>query len=198
MFQIKKIETLNLECVNSLENFLSNYSFDSELIGHSNCDKLYQREDYTDDVFPITPIESSEFSKFKNEKILEDTNCIIEFLKIKYNARIIWLNTFYPNSILPFHIDHSKNRHILSLNDNERFFNYEYFRTASKTNNEVISELNEKLNVNDLDNFNEYFLNYGYSKIINLDKNSIYSFGDTIHTFVNGSNKLRAAFVFEF
>jgi hypothetical protein len=57
--------------------------------------------------------------------------------------------------------------------------------------------LNNKLDVDDLDNFNEYFLSLGNSKIINLEKNSVYTFGNTIHTFVNGSDKLRCAFVFE-
>ena len=50
----------------------------------------------------------------------------------------------------------------------------------------------------DIDSFNQYYLNLDSScKIESLDKNTVYTFGDSVHNFVNDSNKLRVNFVFE-
>ncbi|MFM7018627.1 hypothetical protein [Flavobacterium sp.] len=198
MFEIKKIESLNLKFINSLENFLDKSIIENDLYHFSNCDKLYNREDYVDDSHPTIPLNKCELSKFENSQILLDMENIIEFLKLQYDAKIIWMNVFYPHSTLPFHMDFTKNRHILSLNSDERFFNYECFETKSQNNHSTILELNDKLKIDNLDNFNKEFLLRQNTRIINLESKSVYSFGDTIHTFVNGSDKIRAAFVFEF
>ena len=50
----------------------------------------------------------------------------------------------------------------------------------------------------DVDSFNQNYLNLDSScKIESLDKNTVYTFGDSVHNFVNDSNKLRVNFVFE-
>ena len=197
MFEIKKIESVNLDSLRLLSEYLKNYTIDVNLFRNADCNKLYMREDYIHDHHFTMSIEKCELSKLKDKKILNYVEDIIEFLKTQYDARIIWLNIFPPNTKLNFHIDDHKNRHLLSLDENERYFNYEYVVTESISDQEIMRLLNNKLDVDDLDNFNEYFLSLGNSKIINLEKNSVYTFGNTIHTFVNGSDKLRCAFVFE-
>lgn len=107
---------------------------------------------------------------------------------------------YSPTSYLNFHWDHGKNRHIISLNRNDRFFNYENnhlirHNAQSKCNlyNEKLIELKD-----DIDSFNEFFIkDSDLSSIHILDTKSVYVFGNSLHTFVNGSNKLRLALVFE-
>ena len=106
---------------------------------------------------------------------------------------------YSPQSNLSFHWDHGKNRHIISLNHNERFFNYE--------NNNIVGAGQSKCNLyneklleqkDNIDSFNEFFTNDSeLSNIHVLDTKSVYVFGDSLHTFVNASDKLRSALVFE-
>ena len=106
---------------------------------------------------------------------------------------------YSPQSNLSFHWDHGKNRHIISLNYNERFFNYE--------NNNIVGDGQSKCNLyneklleqkDNIDSFNEFFTNDSeLSNIHVLDTKSVYVFGDSLHTFVNASDKLRSALVFE-
>jgi hypothetical protein len=49
-----------------------------------------------------------------------------------------------------------------------------------------------------LDEFNEFFLNdCELNSIHNLKSGSVYTIGNSLHTFINGSNKNRVALVFE-
>jgi hypothetical protein len=58
---------------------------------------------------------------------------------------------------------------------------------------------NTKLSeIDNIDEFNEYFVNEPNCELSNLVEGSIYSFGETIHSFYNGStNKVRGAIVFD-
>ena len=197
MFQIQKIKTVELPSVKLLSECLDNYDSNDGIFKSSNCDKLYMSDDYDGDNYATISLEHCELTKLKDEKILNYLKDSVEYIKTEYGAKVIWLNVFIPNTKLFFHTDHSKNRHLLTLNENERFFNYECFVIYPDTSENKINHLNQKLDVNDLDNFNDYFLKMGNTKIINLEKNSVYTFGNTVHTFINGSNKLRCAFVFD-
>ena len=118
----------------------------------------------------------------------------LNYIKSIYNIKILWLMIYPPKSRFFFNIDYEQNRHLLSFNENPRFFSYECDKIG------IIDEINEKLkNCNDdVDSFNQYYLNLDSScKIESLDKNTVYTFGDSVHNFVNDSNKLRVNFVFE-
>ena len=123
----------------------------------------------------------------------------VDYLKTIYNIKYLWLMIYSPTSFLNFHWDNNKNRHIISLNYNERFFNYE--------NNNIVGDGQSKCNLyneklleqkDNIDSFNEFFTNDSeLSNIHVLDTKSVYVFGDSLHTFVNASDKLRSALVFE-
>ena len=107
---------------------------------------------------------------------------------------------YSPTSFLNFHWDHGKNRHIISLNCNERFFNYENNNKIRHGAQEKCDFYNKKLleQKDNIDSFNEFFINDSeLSSIHVLETKSVYVFGDSLHTFVNASDKLRSALVFE-
>ena len=56
-----------------------------------------------------------------------------------------------------------------------------------------------KENINNIDVFNEFFLNFSpeHNKIRILKTNEVYTFGKSMHNFFNDSDKLRVNFVFE-
>ena len=104
-----------------------------------------------------------------------------------------------PKDKLSFHADNFSNRHSLTFNYDDKFYNYEF-----------MSELNPGLHINGfnenfgldwttLDGFNEYFLNHHENcKITSLEPQSVYTFGETIHAFANDTkDKVRFNFIFE-
>jgi hypothetical protein len=130
----------------------------------------------------------------KNKNIDETIKNVIEDIVNKFNPRIIWLMTYPPKTYIDFHEDFHKNRHLLTLNYNERFFSYELHPSV------LIRNLNNKLSEfkDDINTFNEYFLEFDKtSKIQNLEPYSVFTFGNTVHSFINDSNKLRVNLVFE-
>ena len=101
----------------------------------------------------------------------------------------------YRHRNLYFHIDHNKNRHIATINADPRFFSY-------STTNGILFDKSEKYNAwldeYSIDDFNAKFIEddeLNYIKI--LDAKSIYTFGETLHTIVNASDKMRINFIFE-
>lgn len=104
-----------------------------------------------------------------------------------------------PKKFLNFHKDYGLNRHVISFTQNDRFFNYEVDDDLLMSHNFEI-KLNEKFqfHIDTIDDFNDYFVNIDKSCKINvLNSNSVYTFGNTLHTFYNGSDKIRVNFVFE-
>jgi hypothetical protein len=86
------------------------------------------------------------------------------------------------------------------LNRNERFFNYENNNLIRNNGQTKCDFYNEKLleQKDNIDSFNEFFINDSeLSSIHVLDTKSVYVFGNSLHTFVNASDKLRLALVFE-
>jgi hypothetical protein len=130
----------------------------------------------------------------KNNELYENISKVIEQIKNIFSPTIIWLMCYPPKSSIAFHEDKNKNRHILTLNNDERFFSYEcdFSVLIEKINNNLI-DLN-----NNIDEFNNFFKNYDKScHILNLDSCSVYAFQNSIHSFVNDSNKIRINLVFE-
>ena len=144
---------------------------------------------------PCSPALAASIEAFKDNKLTEELTKVVDYIKTIYNIKYLWIMVYSPESKLSFHWDHGKDRHVISLNRDERFFNYENGDGQSKYN-----LYNEKLNEhkNDIDSFNEFFLkDSDHSTIHILDTKSVYVFGNSLHTFYNGSNKLRSALVFE-
>lgn len=208
MFEIKKIKSLDDKCVSNITDFLDSYTWDSKLFSVANNDTIYINKNRKPDGNILRSLDETEMYKFGNSELLNNLVKTIEVIKRDFNPSIIWLMTYPPNTRLNFHIDDSQDRHLVTFNQNDRFFNYEYIRKQIRLShfvyeNESYSdkeqELNNVLKNNNfnVDMFNQDFIKIGNTQIINLDKNSIYSFGNSLHNFINGSNKLRMVLVFE-
>lgn len=208
MFEIKKIKSLNQECVSKITNFLESYTWDSSIFKEANNDAIYINENRKPDGNILRGLEKSEIFKFGNPELLINLNDVVDLIKNEFNPSIIWLMTYPPNTRLNFHVDDSQNRHIVTFNENNRFFNYEYIRKQirlshfvyeNESYNDMENKFNDRLkNENfNLDTFNKDFLEIGNTQIISLEKNSVYSFGNSLHNFINGSDKLRMILVFE-
>jgi hypothetical protein len=205
MNEIKKIMDIKHESLDYISNFFDNFDYyNSNLdickIGEIRNDLIYYNENVSPRANYLVPIKDCIISSFKDKKLTEELTKVVDHLKTIYNIKYLWIMVYSPQSKLSFHWDHGKDRHVISLNHDERFFNYE--------NNEENQNLwmlkcdlyNEKLNEhkNDIDSFNEFFLkDSDYSTIHILDTKSVHVFGNSLHTFYNGSNKLRSALVFE-
>lgn len=208
MFEIKKVKSLNQECVSKITNFLESYNWDSTIFKEANNDAIYINENRKSDGNILRSLEKSEIFKFGNPELLDNLNDVVNLIKNEFNPSIIWLMTYPPNTRLNFHVDDSQNRHIVTFNENNRFFNYEYIRKQirlshfvyeNESYNDMENKFNDRLkNENfNLDTFNKDFLEIGNTQIISLEKNSVYSFGNSLHNFINGSDKLRMILVFE-
>jgi hypothetical protein len=205
MSDIIKIKKLEETCINNIVDFLDLYVWEPKIFPVANNDTVYINQNRPLDNNTLRDYKDCEISKFNDPELMNNFECAIEFIKNNFNPSIIWLMTYPPNSKIYFHVDLSKNRHILSLNENDKFFNYEYFYDDEKIIQEnenytnVASRLNAQLDEDNLnlELFNQNFLKLKNTKITKLEKKSVYSFGDTLHTFVNGSNKLRMILVFE-
>jgi hypothetical protein len=196
---IKKILEIKNEDTKFLSNFFNSVNFEDiefpyyvkkENIGNS-C--VYMRE-----IIEGEKLKEIKYTTigylFKNNKVNENISKVILQIKKKFNPKIIWLMYYPPKSSIAFHEDKNKNRHILTLNNNERFFSYECDLSVliEKINNNLIESNNN------IDEFNNFFKNYDKScHISNLDSCSVYTFENSIHSFVNDSNKIRVNLVFE-
>jgi hypothetical protein len=208
MFEIKKVKSLGYECVNNITNFLDSYIWNSNVFSAANNETIYINENRNPDHNLLLSLEKSEIFKFGNSELLDNLNDVVDLIKNEFNPSIIWLMTYPPNTRLNFHVDDSQNRHIVTFNENNRFFNYEYIRKQIRLShfvyeNESYNDMENKFNDHlknenfNLDTFNKNFLEMGNTQIISLEKNSVYSFGNSLHNFINGSNKLRMILVFE-
>jgi hypothetical protein len=212
MGQIKKIGDVK-ELVKPISEFLDVYVYNPNEVTATEHQLIYNHEnsDVTDPLTP--PLESCMKTAFRyttDDEIINNVDEIVNYLKNNYNVKAIWITLFPPNTHIQFHFDASifltkddgsiftdKNRNVLTFNTNERFFTYENISLENKFNQSSI--YNTKLSeITNIDEFNEYFVNEPNCEISNLEEGSIYSFGETIHSFYNGStNKVRAAIVFD-
>jgi hypothetical protein len=205
MNEIKKIMEIEHKSLDYISNFLDVFDYyDTEKnicsVGKIRNDLIYYNENASLRNNYYCPIEKSIIVNFKDKKLTEELNTFVDYLKTIYNIKYLWLMVYSPTSYLNFHWDHGKNRHIISLNHNERFFNYENSIHLSHGVQNLCDLYNEKLEEkkDDIDSFNEFFLNESDMSTIHiLDTKSVYVFGNSLHTFVNGSNKIRSALVFE-
>jgi hypothetical protein len=200
MEKIEKILEINQPSFLNLKNFFESFDFNSHgLPKIINNDFIFY-----DGVSPkgrevVVDIKNTIIGSINNQFVIDNVIESVNHIKSIYNVKMMWLMTYPPKTRLNFHRDHGKNRHVVSFNNNDRFFSYEgYSDNMMIGDTEMI--INEKLkslkeNINE---FNDYFLNYDEScRISNLDSNCVYIFGNTIHNFINDSNQLRVNLVFE-
>lgn len=200
MEKIEKILEINQPSFVNLKNFFESFDFNSY-----NLPKIINNDFiFYDGVSPkgsevVVDIKNTIIGSLNNQFVIDNVAESVNYIKSIYNVKMMWLMTYPPKTWLNFHRDHGKNRHVVTFNNNDRFFSYEGY-----SNNMMIGDtemiINEKLkslkeNINE---FNDYFLNYDEScQISNLESNCVYIFGNTIHNFINDSNQLRVNLVFE-
>ena len=205
MEEMRKIMEIEHESLDYISNFFDNFDYDNPnldicKIGEIRNDLIYYNENASLRNNYYCPIKKSIIVHFKDEKLTEELIKFVDYLKTIYNIKYLWIMVYSPQSKLSFHWDHGKNRHIISLNHNERFFNYENNDQIKKIGPSKCNLYNKKLleQKENIDSFNEFFTNDSeLSNIHVLDTKSVYVFGDSLHTFVNASDKLRSALVFE-
>jgi len=151
-------------------------------------------------------IDNSKYHNATNPKNLVEISHTIkdDFLKFVSNLNeifdidILFYLIYVPKGEINFHVDYGSNRHILPLNDDNKFYNYECLLDQNLHEKGEIYDKMRKDFPENLDEFNEFFLNdCELNSIHNLKSGSVYTIGDSLHTFINGSNKNRAALVFE-
>ena len=193
------------ESLDYISNFFDDFDFHNFNknvceIGKTRNDLIYYNPLVSIRTYYYQPINTSIITQFGDEKLVIELETFVNHLKTIYNLKYLWLMVYPIKSKLNFHWDHGKNRHVISLNRNDRFFNYEN-NMKNRNGAQNLCELyNKKLEEqkDDIDSFNEFFLNESeFSTIHILDTKSVYVFGNSLHTFVNGSNKIRLALVFE-
>jgi len=151
-------------------------------------------------------IDNSKYHDATNPKNLVEISHTIkdDFLKFVSNLNeifdidILFYLIYVPKGEINFHVDNGSNRHILPLNDDNKFYNYECLLDQNlHEKGEIYNKMRKDFPEN-LDEFNEFFLNdCELNSIHNLKSGSVYTIGNSLHTFINGSNKNRVALVFE-
>ena len=151
-------------------------------------------------------IDNSKYHNATNPKNLVEISHTIkdDFLKFVSNLNeifdidILFYLIYVPKGEINFHVDYGSNRHILPLNDDNKFYNYECLLDQNlHEKGEIYNKMRKDFPEN-LDEFNEFFLNdCELNSIHNLKSGSVYTIGNSLHTFINGSNKNRVALVFE-
>lgn len=205
MEEIKKIMEIEHESLDYISDFFDNFDYynsniDICPVGKNRNDLIYYNENVSLRNYYYFPIDKSIITQFKDKKLTDELTKFVDYLKTIYNIKYLWLMVYSPTSFLNFHWDNHKNRHIISLNNNERFFNYENNDLIKYFGQSKCNLYNEKLleQKDNIDSFNEFFIKDSkLSNIHVLDIKSVYVFGNSLHTFVNASDKLRSALVFE-
>ena len=189
--KITKIETINNEDFDFLESFFNEYEY--EIINFPKQDNpliySYDKNDF------VRGLQFVHVFSLKNPELFNRFSKCVEYIKKSYNLKYLWFMTYPPKTKLSFHTDARKNRHLITINSNPRFFSYS---TINGDYNEKILNYNSWANEMKIDEFNKKYLqddDQNYIEI--LEPKTIYLFEDTLHSIINDSDKLRINFVFE-
>jgi len=199
MEKIEKILEINHPSFDFISNYFKENKPDINLFDVTTNEFIYHNENYPCGRNILVEIENSKLKVLKNNSLIENLIECVNHLNTLYNLKFMWLMIYPPKAFLNFHKDHGKNRHVISFCNNDRFFNYEVCDNKFLEDDKEI-ELNDKLksSINDIDSFNDYYLNqHEKCKITILEPNCVYTFGNTLHTFFNGSDTIRVNLVFE-
>jgi len=195
---IDKIADISHPSLDILKIYFENLELDLNNLPPAQNITLYKKDGldkYQNNI--VENLYKNFITNYTPNYIIDEIYNFIEYLKSIYNVDIIWFMLYPPKSHLSFHIDPESNRHLINIYHNERFFNYE--STELKYDNADLYTQKMKENIDGIDSFNDFFLNYlpEHNTIKIIEPNAIYTFGLSIHSFFNGSNKLRVNFVFE-
>lgn len=196
MEKIEKILEINHPSFEWVSNF---FKSNPTNINIQSNDFIYHNKNFPSGINVLIDISESRINLLNNDILIDKLKECVDFISTQYELKYMWLMIYPPKTFLNFHKDHGKNRHVISFIENERFFNYEAY-DLEFFNHERELELNKilKENIDNIDTFNEYFKNlHENCKITTLESNSVYTFGNTLHTFFNGSDKMRVNLVFE-
>jgi hypothetical protein len=196
--EIKKVADIAHPSLNILKEYFENLNYDFNTTANSTIYNftLYKNENSVNHKKAfIDNLYNTNYSHIIPKNIADATYEFTEYLKSIYDIEIIWFMLYTPKTHLAFHIDTYSERHLVNVFENDRFFSYESSNSADFD----LYTQKMKENVNNVDVFNEFFLNYNpeHNKIRTLKSNEIYTFGLSTHNFFNDSDKLRACFVFE-
>jgi hypothetical protein len=194
MEKIQKILEINHPSFDYVKNFFESLNFDDisfpKNIGN---DFIYYDNVSPKSIEILVGVESTSLRYLQNDILIEKIKESVEYIKENFNVKLMWLMVYPPKTYIDFHVDNKKNRHLISFNKHERFFSYE-----SNCDKEFIYNQKYKENINNIDEFNSFFIKDDLSnEITNLESNSVYIFNNTLHCFYNDSNKLRVNLVFE-
>ena len=195
---IEKVADISHPSLDILKNYFENLDLDFNNFPPIHNITLYKKqgiERLQKNV--VQDLNKTTIASFAPTYVLTEIKNFIEYLKSIYDIDIIWLMLYTPNSHLTFHIDIESNRHLINVFDNERFFNYECAEVNPNNTEMYTQKMKEK--INNIDEYNTFFLNYNptKNKIKVIESGSVYVFNSSIHNFFNGSDKLRVNFVFE-
>jgi hypothetical protein len=199
MEKIEKILEINHPSFEWVNNFFKTTPIDVPRFKTVSNDFIYHNKNFPCGINYLIDINESRINVLNNKMLIEKLKECVDFLSNQFELKFMWLMVYPPKTFLNFHKDNGKNRHVISFCENERFFNYEVsddeFIGANKdsTFNDML-----KSSLNDINSFNEYFKNQHNScEIKILETNSVYTFGNTLHTFFNDSDTIRVNLVFE-
>ena len=196
--EIKKVADITHPSLDILKEYFQNlnHDFSSTALPEVSNFALYKNENSVNHKNELTTdLYKTIYAHIIPKNIIDTIYDFTEYLKSIYNIDVIWFMLYTPKTHLSFHIDTYSNRHLISVFENDRFFSYE------SSNSVHFDTYTEKMkeNVNNIDVFNDFFLNYSpeHNKIRTLKTNEVYTFGYSMHNFFNDSDKLRVCFVFE-
>jgi hypothetical protein len=196
MEKIKKILEIKDENFFKITEFIDSFVFDETNFSVTTNDTIFCDESYPINKNHLVPIEKSTIFNFHSEELNQYFINAVNYLKSNFKLKVLWLMIYPPKTKIHFHIDRGDKRHVITFNENPRFFSYE----CDEKHGGKIDTLNNKLTelLTNIDEFNNFFVNFSEDcKISTLEKNCVYTFGDTVHNFINDSDKLRVNFVFE-
>lgn len=195
--KIEKILEINHPSFEWVKNYFNTTNLNNRFSVSTN-EFIFHNNDYPKDLNKLIEIKDSVLNMFNDDELIEKLNECVEFLKTQFDIKFMWLMVYQPKGKLNFHRDHGKNRHVLSFIKNDRFFNYEvkpFIAGELGLENIFNNEIKKTTNI---DEFNNFFLNtHSDCKITSLEPNCVYTFGNTLHTFYNGSDTIRVNLVFE-
>lgn len=207
---ISKIGELKTSSTERLKDYFTNLNYSETEQFSRCCDLVYFNEDFGTDpnITKFTKdIDMNFFSWYQNGILLTDIKQSIKEITEKFEVKYLWVMAYPPKDRLPFHFDGYANRHSLTFNYNEKFYNYEFNLEMTPGDSTPVApehslgEFNDKFNSagETLDSFNNFFINYHENcKITAMESQSIYTFGNTIHSFANDTDdKVRFNFIFE-
>jgi hypothetical protein len=140
----------------------------------------------------------SKINLFEDEILILEFSKILDYLNTKYDIIDMWFMYYSPKSHLKgFHSDGDKKRYGIAFNNNPKFYSYEFNTHKNLNLNEEVISKKFIDNLNDIEKFNDYFLSQDECNIHNFKKNTIYSFGNTHHTFYNNSDEIRWNLIFD-